>query len=60
MSAFLVDKYTIDRIVTLLDHERRRSGYFKEMLEKELNIDFTDLDLLCVNCLKMRGCFQRK
>jgi hypothetical protein len=44
MSAFLVDKYTIDRIVTLIDHERRRSGYFSEMLEKELNIDFTDLD----------------
>jgi hypothetical protein len=44
MSAFLVDKYTIDRIVTLLDHGRRRSGYFGEMLEKELNIDFADLD----------------
>jgi hypothetical protein len=44
MSAFLVDKYTIDRIVTLIDHERRRSGYFREMLEKELSIDFADLD----------------
>jgi hypothetical protein len=40
----LVDKYTIDRIVTLIDHERRRSGYFRETLEKELNIDFADLD----------------
>jgi hypothetical protein len=42
MSAFLVDKTTIDRVVTVIDYERKRSMYFKNDLEKELKSDFSD------------------
>ena len=44
MSAFLVDKKTIDRVITHLDHEIRQSEWLKEKFEKELNLNFEDFD----------------
>jgi hypothetical protein len=42
MSAFLVEKKTIDRILSLVSAECRRSECFRGGLAKDLNVDFSD------------------
>lgn len=44
MSAFLVNKKTIDRILSFVSSERSRSEFFKGELSKDLNVDFSDYE----------------
>jgi hypothetical protein len=42
MSAFLVGKQTIDRILSFVSSECRKSECFKGELARDLNVDFSD------------------
>jgi hypothetical protein len=42
MSAFLVGKQTIDRILSFVSFECRKSEFFKRQLTKDLHVDFSD------------------
>jgi hypothetical protein len=44
MSAFLVEKRTIDKILTHVDVKIRQSDWYKEKVEKELGVDLNDAD----------------
>src|SRR4051794_25178203 len=44
MSAFLVEKRTIDKILSQIDVKIRQSYWLKEKFEKDLGINFAEID----------------